>query len=212
MALLSSGRLVGYDLFTEDYRDRSLFLSWAEKYLGPEREVEAVAINSLDLSSERVLRDCGASPVLFSVDGGHSAKLTLNDLAIAAEAVAEDGVVILDDFYNELWPETAFGTMQFLNENPGALTPFCIVGNKFMMARDADLARELAERIFSVKFSPESDVRGASWCTINGHRVCLLKARGAPLSVRHALSHTVLGRRLSQSVRAFRRSSGVQAL
>ena len=41
---------------------------------------------------------------LFSVDGGHTAELARHDMLTADGAIGEQGIIILDDFFNEAWP------------------------------------------------------------------------------------------------------------
>lgn len=151
LALLTRGRAVGFDLFERQEEnvdgsglgDRARFLENCRRYLGEGAPVEAVTANSLELDAAQVIGRCGAPPVIVSVDGGHTAELTANDLAIAAEAVAEDGVVVLDDTFNEMWPDVSVGLADFMRARPGVLVPFAIGGNKVLFARSPERARAL---------------------------------------------------------------------
>jgi hypothetical protein len=77
---------------------------------------------------------------LFSIDGGHTAEIAHNDLSIAAESIGADGVILLDDFFNEWWPGVATGTSQFLRDSPSTIIPFAIVGNKVFFAKTKKMA------------------------------------------------------------------------
>ena len=46
---------------------------------------------------------------LFSVDGGHTRELTVNDLTVAASHLEEGGIIILDDITNLAWPQVIDG-------------------------------------------------------------------------------------------------------
>jgi hypothetical protein len=147
---------VGYDLFGQ--QDQNIDNS-GKGSLGILRDnlraanvgtsnVKLITANSLELTGARVLRDSGSPVRLFSIDGGHTADITRNDLSIAADAIADDGVIILDDFFNEAWPGVATGTAHFLRDNPGMLVPFAILGNKVFFAR-TDAVADAFRRILS---------------------------------------------------------------
>jgi hypothetical protein len=97
--------------------------------------VKLITANSLELTAAGVLSDSESPVRLFSIDGGHTADITRNDLSIAAEAIADDGVIILDDFFNEAWPGVSTGTAQFFRDYPQRLVPFAIMGNKVFFTR-----------------------------------------------------------------------------
>jgi methyltransferase family protein len=148
---------VGYDLFDQQEQniDRSgkgsleiLTDNLRHMNVGTSH-VKLIAANSLQLTGARVMSDSESQVRLFSIDGGHTAEITRNDLSIAAEAIADDGVIILDDFFNEAWPGVATGTAQFFQDNPKVLVPFAIVGNKVLLARTdaaADAFRQVLSR------------------------------------------------------------------
>jgi len=57
--------------------------------------------NSMDLTGADLVR-LAEGPLRFvSVDGGHTAETTAHDLAVADAALAEGGVIVLDDAFNE---------------------------------------------------------------------------------------------------------------
>jgi hypothetical protein len=116
------------------------------------RSVDLISANSMSLSPQSVLDSTG--PVrLFSVDGGHSAENTFNDLRLACGTLAPHGLVLLDDFFNPQWPGVAEGTCQFMAENPGLLAPVAIAGGKFAFARnDAEPYRQAIAGMRSTVF------------------------------------------------------------
>jgi hypothetical protein len=139
---------VGYDLFGQQEQniDRSgkgsleVLRNHLRDMSVSASHVKLITANSLELTGARIVRDSESPVRLFSIDGGHTADITRNDLSIAAEAIADDGVVILDDFFNEAWPGVSTGTAQFLRDHPKAIVPFAIVGNKVFFARTAEVA------------------------------------------------------------------------
>src|SRR5262245_2935744 len=114
LALIAAARadetLIAIDLF--DRQDLNVDDSGAGslaafqghlQYLFPHAKVRTVAKSSLDIrgaESEHGL----AGLRLFSVDGGHTLALTVNDLEIADASLAPHGIAILDDVFNVNWP------------------------------------------------------------------------------------------------------------
>jgi hypothetical protein len=113
--------------------------------------VKLITANSLELTAAGVLGDSESPVRLFSIDGGHTADITRNDLSIAAEAIADDGVIILDDFFNEAWPGVSTGTAQFFRDNPRKLVPFAILGNKVFFTRAQAVADAFRQMLWQSK-------------------------------------------------------------
>ena len=92
--------------------------------------IGAITANSLELTVAAI-KATRASPFrLFSVDGGHTARHTENDLALALDTLAAGGVILLDDVFNEQWPGVVEGLLNFLSSRHDALRPFAAIGNK----------------------------------------------------------------------------------
>ena len=102
--------------------------------------IDLIAENSLRVTPARIAALCGGRPRLFSIDGGHTAQVTRNDLRLANASVCEGGVVILDDFFNSSWPAVSEGACAFMHEDGGQLLPVGITSNKFFFARGEDAA------------------------------------------------------------------------
>ena len=90
--------------------------------------------NSLDLTGADLRRLAGGPLRLFSVDGGHTAEITAHDLATADDALAEGGVIVLDDVFNERWPGVSDGVRRHFARRPNLL-PFAIGANKTYFCR-----------------------------------------------------------------------------
>ena len=58
----------------------------------------------------RQLVDLGGGQLrLISIDGGHTAEITSHDLYVSEGALAQGGVIILDDCFNDTWPGVVEG-------------------------------------------------------------------------------------------------------
>lgn len=109
--------------------------------------IRLIRANSAALDSEALRRVLAGGARLFSVDGGHTAALTYGDLRTASGALAEGGIVILDDVYNEQWPEVAEGALRFLREHPGRLLPLAVGGNKVFFTHSTAWAARYREAL-----------------------------------------------------------------
>jgi hypothetical protein len=90
--------------------------------------------NSLDLSGADLVR-LAAGPLRFiSVDGGHTAEITAHDLAIADAGLAEGGIIVVDDVFNEQWPGVGDGVRRYF-ECRSNLVPFALGANKTYFCR-----------------------------------------------------------------------------
>jgi hypothetical protein len=95
------------------------------------------------------LRELGRGPFrLISIDGGHTAEITEHDLATAEGALAEGGIVILDDCFNEMWPGVTDGVHRYFSQQR-AIVPFGIGANKtfFCHRKFAQRYAEVLRRI-----------------------------------------------------------------
>ena len=68
---------------------------------------------------------------IFSVDGAHTADMTEHDLRLAARVLVPGGVVILDDYFNEQWPDVSVGANRVIAD--GTLVPFAIMPGKVLL-------------------------------------------------------------------------------
>ena len=126
--------------------------------------IDLLTENSLRLTAARIIDACGARPRLFSIDGGHTAEATRNDLMLAEQSICDGGLVILDDYFNSAWPGVSEGACAFMREDRGQLVPVAITSNKFFLtnreAAATDYQRWLVEHH-----------GGAKRSTVFGHEV-----------------------------------------
>jgi Methyltransferase domain len=98
--------------------------------------VEVIQASSMNVTASEIVSKVGPCR-LFSIDGGHTAECTLNDLRLAEHAVTGFGVVILDDYFNPSWPDVSTGAARFFADSSTSLRPFAITPNKVYLARQA---------------------------------------------------------------------------
>jgi hypothetical protein len=125
------------------FGDQDRFLRNVAEHASMERLV-VLQRSSMEVSVHDILRRVGRCR-LFSIDGGHTEECTLNDLMLAEGALVEDGVAILDDYFNESWPDVSTGAARFFCDPATQLRPFAITPNKLFLARPAFHALYLAE-------------------------------------------------------------------
>ena len=88
-----------------------------------------------------VLTEKAGGPIrFFSVDGGHTAEIVYSDMRLAEETLAEGGIVIADDIFNQQWPGVAVGTLKYLDDG-AKLAPFAIGFNKVYFTQPRVLRR-----------------------------------------------------------------------
>ena len=144
LALVAAARpdesLIAIDLFdrqelnTDDSGKGSLAAFQRHlRYLFPRAPVRTIAKSSVELHGAE--KEHGLSDLrFFSIDGGHTLALTLNDLEIADASLAPHGIAVLDDVFNASWPGVISGLFTFLTRGP-ALVPFAIFPNKVLLCR-----------------------------------------------------------------------------
>jgi hypothetical protein len=90
--------------------------------------------DSTEIGADDLVRLASRPFRLFSVDGGHTSKITAHDLATAEGALCDGGVMVLDDCFNEMWPGVSMGVHHYFR-HPRGITPFAIGANKTFFCR-----------------------------------------------------------------------------
>jgi len=114
--------------------DYARLLHNLETFSGGMSGVKIVKGSSLALQASELLALCGPAR-MFSVDGGHTAACASNDVALAEQATIDEGIVIVDDYFNPMWPDVSIGVSQHIFQNGSQLRPFAISPNKLYLAR-----------------------------------------------------------------------------
>jgi hypothetical protein len=112
--------------------DRKRFIANVIRWGGTPAAIEILQKSSLNVSEEEILARVGRS-VLFSVDGGHTEECAFHDLKLADAVLHPQGVVILDDFFNESWPEVCLGAMKYFADPNTRLRPFALTAGKMYL-------------------------------------------------------------------------------
>jgi hypothetical protein len=68
------------------------------------------------------------------IDAGHSLEEVEHDLHRFAPALADDGMLVLDDFFQPVWPDVTQAAWDFLAANR-EFRPVCVAFNKLYVAR-----------------------------------------------------------------------------
>jgi hypothetical protein len=114
--------------------DYGHFIRNLEKWTTAPKAIEVFQGSSLELDPQRIVERCGRAR-MFSVDGGHTEECTRNDLVFAEAASEPHGVVVIDDVFNEFFPEVSMGLQAYVAN--GRLRPFAISPNKLYLADPA---------------------------------------------------------------------------
>lgn len=112
-----------------------------ENIAGTMEFVEIFRSSSTDLKWDNIEERIEQKVRLLSIDGGHTADITYNDIDLANRALIDQGVLIIDDYFNPDWPGVSEGAMRFFLRNSGALAPVAIGENKIFYSRPAFAAR-----------------------------------------------------------------------
>lgn len=137
----SSEKAVAIDLFDDQHLnvdqsgsgDLGKFRQNLERHADTQRLVLHQG-NSLDLSGADLVRLAEGPLRLASVDGGHTAQHAVHDLAVMEAALAEGGIIVVDDVFNEQWPGVGDGVHHYFARRPN-LVPFAIGANKTYFCR-----------------------------------------------------------------------------
>ena len=150
LGLPAGSRAVAIDVFGDEHLntdrsgrgDRSAFERNLREH-GATSNVEVVQASSVDLHDNGFVAK-GPRFRLFSIDGGHTVELTLNDLRVAERTLVDRGVAVLDDFLNPSWLGVITGLFRYWAEG-GTLVPAAVVPGKLLLATSAAEARALRD-------------------------------------------------------------------
>jgi hypothetical protein len=72
---------------------------------------------------------------LVHIDGGHTSPEVFADLELAAAALVDRGVIVLDDAFHPSWPGVTDAVYRFLQQHPGRFAPLVVGFNKMVIVR-----------------------------------------------------------------------------
>jgi hypothetical protein len=141
LARRTGERALAVDLFEDDVintntrhagRNGALFAN--ARRLGIKlSEEEIFKGSSLDITANDILARTTGCVRFFSVDGSHLYRGVENDLRLAAQTLAPDGIIAVDDFFNPNWADVSWATFVFLRETD-AVVPFAITSKLYLAA------------------------------------------------------------------------------
>lgn len=70
---------------------------------------------------------------VFSVDGCHMVEHTINDIRVAIELTADEGVIFVDDYYNPAWPGVHEGVGKLFHASAPVYVPLAYTSNKLAL-------------------------------------------------------------------------------
>ena len=137
-AIAAGETAVAVDVFDDQEKNvdrsglgnRAVFEANAARY-APGARIDILQDSSLDLQTPDFLRRRFR---FVSIDGGHTAQVTANDLWLAETTLTAHGVVALDDVLSAYWTGVITGLVRYLAEG-GTLCPVALVPNKLLLAR-----------------------------------------------------------------------------
>jgi hypothetical protein len=123
------------------------------------QEGDSTLLNSTDLVK------LGRGPLrLISIDGGHTEEITAHDLATAEGALAEGGIIILDDCFTEVFPGVSDGVHTYFLQ-PRTIVPFGIASGKTFFCHPEYASRYMAAlRTMSAKITEHGFLRTRVVC------------------------------------------------
>ncbi len=108
-------------------------------HAGEINELQIFNCSSHMLKAETLL-DSASQARLVSIDGNHSAKFVYSDLCLISEILDENGIIMIDDVFNPLYPDVSVGLYKYLYHSDD-LKPFCIGQNKVYLCRQEALTK-----------------------------------------------------------------------
>lgn len=139
---LGGARAVGIDLFDQQERNvdgsgegsLDTFHANLSHAVSPSR-IDTIRADSLAFGAREIddlLSRYGQFKV-FSIDGGHTAAHVINDMRIAQEVTAQDGLILIDDFFAPHWPGVTEGLSALFHSRQVRFAPFMYLANKLFL-------------------------------------------------------------------------------
>lgn len=136
----AAGRCIAADVFSmqelnidnSGRGNKEIFESNVKEWAVAPQRVIALEVDSMDIDSRQLgLNKFG----VISIDGGHTRSHTVNDLKIAQDLIAPNGLIVLDDILNQDWCGVITGALDFFNSvSSTRIAPIAIGFNKLFIA------------------------------------------------------------------------------
>lgn len=156
-----------------------IFMEHASSIGFPADSIKVEKGDSNSLNPKRLKKISSASYRIFSVDGGHTRKTTVNDLFLAQAVLHKRGFVVLDDFVNPDWLGVVDGLFTFINKCNGGLKPFLWLCNKLYLSHEAQhqVFLEHIQKMEAIKCSSSSKMHRSRY-EIKDFKVCVAQETG----------------------------------
>jgi hypothetical protein len=178
--------------------DRTRFVQNVRAFSGRDQDVLVISKSSLEVSPGEIVNELGPAR-LISIDAGHTAECTNNDLKLAAAVMDEGGVAILDDYFNAAWPDVATGAAEYFLDSTSVLRPFAIGPNKLFLSAPSNhdfYRKALRDRFDPYKtsrmFRAEVDLYGADFSVMTPGNFIRLGIRESALGPYAVATNTFL--------------------
>ena len=129
--------------------------------------------NTLQMRPQQMPSNCR----WIHIDGGHLYQHVSNDLLLTIDSLAEEGVMVLDDFFEIRWPDVTAAILDFLREQQRPV-PFLLVNRKLYCARSEEQANAYTEVFGNFLAANRDSIGQARWwhdVQMLGHRVLVSK-------------------------------------
>ncbi|QDU84468.1 hypothetical protein Pla163_15780 [Planctomycetes bacterium Pla163] len=101
----------------------------------PGVEFTTIAGDSRDLNVSPLVAEEFGRHRFIHIDGEHTARAVTNDLALANQLLAPQGVVVVDDFFSWLYPQITEAVLRYVRQFPDDFALFLCGYNKAYLAR-----------------------------------------------------------------------------
>lgn len=139
---LGGVRALGIDLFEQQERNvdgsgegsREMLRAATAHAVNP-AQIDTRPGDSLDLGLPEIdeIRTRYGRFKVFSIDGGHTPEHVVSDMRIAQELTAQDGLILVDDFFSPHWPGVTEGLHALFQSRQCRFAPFLYLENKLFL-------------------------------------------------------------------------------
>jgi hypothetical protein len=162
-------RAFAVDVFADQERNvdgsgrgnEAIFTRNLERHAGTRDRLDLFPCDSNTLAPSEIEARTGRCRMI-SIDGGHTAATTENDLRLAEDLLMEGGIAVLDDYFNPLFPDVSTGAARYFSSAGRRLAPFLITpGKLFLCAGSPDAYLASVWRTFAWRRVKESAMFGS---------------------------------------------------
>lgn len=112
---------------------KDVFLSNLAKFSENIHRAKLIQGDSLSMTPQQLMDYECKGIRLFSIDGGHTAEHTVNDIRLAIDLMAPGGVIFIDDYYNPHWPGVHIGVNRYFALDTPKFVPFAYRRDKLLL-------------------------------------------------------------------------------